>query len=189
MGVWRKKMRCSIKISGAIPVLLLICGCFWGGNSPETRIYDFGVSAPAKQLPWQVNYQLFRNLSGADRRLLLRNADGKIRCDEFNRWLLDPELLLERYLRNSVSGSGKHPVSVRGTLLAFEMDLQRHEAVLKMDFTLVSEGRRKNISCGAVKRFSAAEDRVTQAVNAMTGCAEEIARQLRKQINLFMEKK
>ena len=182
-------MRCGIKISGAIPVLLLMCGCFWGGNSPETRIYDLGSPAPLKRLPWQVNYHLLRNLSGADRRLLLRHADGEIRCDEFNRWLLDPELLLERYLRSSVSGSGVHAVSVRGVLVAFETDLQRHEAVLKMDFTLVSEGRRKEISCAAAKRFSAAGDRVQPAISAMTGCAAEIARQLREQINLFMEKK
>lgn len=51
----------------------------------------------------------FRNLSGSDRRFLYRESDGKMFSDDYNRWLLSPDLMLERQLTRALSPRERGP--------------------------------------------------------------------------------
>lgn len=102
-------------------LLPLMAGCALMSTSyVEPAEYD--LSVPEKPLP-EVRFELgtFRNLSGSDRRFLYRESDGKMFSDDYNRWLLSPDLMLERQLHRALSpreevrtGRKKRPVSAVG---------------------------------------------------------------------------
>ena len=167
-------------LSAAV-LLLTVCGCIWGGQSRETRFFDLRTNQKKNAcLPCEINFMLFRNLSGSDRRFLLRHSGNRLQSDEFNRWLLDPELILERFLREEVQGKGKTTVRVRGVITAFEIDTLRQEAVLAVDFILSSGENTRRLSCRASRKITPENgDFSAGAAAAMNFCALRIAENLR----------
>ena len=171
-------------------VLLTGPGCFFGGSAPETQVFDLAETAGKKMdLPCAVHFLFFRNLSGSDRRFLLRMPDGRVASDEFSRWLLDPELMLERFLRDRIRGEGASPIRIRGVITRFEMDLKRHKALLAADFELRGNDRTVLVSCRSEKDFGAGPFGAAAAAKAMGACAEETALQLGRHIRAFAAKK
>ena len=170
-------------------VLLTSGGCIWGGQSRETRFFDLKAEqSKSLLLPCEVNFMLFRNLSGADRRFLVRQSGNRLRGDEFNRWLLDPELLLERFLREDLRGKSGPTVRVRGVLTAFEFDLLRKEAVLGIDFTLTSGENSRHFNCRIREKISSGgEDFSSSAAAAMNICATRAAGELRRSITALLQ--
>ena len=167
-----------------IPALCLTAGCMFGSRSQAPGIFDLEQPAVRKTaLPFQVEFSLFRNLSGADRRLLTRNGN-RMEYDGSSRWIQDPELLLERYLRTALRGSGKDVVRIRGVITAFETDSQQKTAVLSVDFTLRTGERNTAFSCTAQEKLSGKTPE--QAVKALNACAVRIAAQLEARMKKFM---
>ena len=169
--------------------LLTLAGCIFGGASSQPQIFSLGTSAvKSEKLPCQVRFLLFRNLSGADRRFLYRCEGNQVLGNEFNRWILDPELLLERFLREEIRGGGNESVRVRGVITCFEFDVPKQQAVLSVDFTLYSGDIDRSFNIRSEQTFSVRDDVAGQAAAAaMEKCAFELAGKLRQQIDLLLE--
>jgi len=182
-----KKMLLFVFFCG---ILLAGPGCFFGGSAPETQVFDLAETAGKKMdLPCAVHFLFFRNLSGSDRRFLLRMPDGRVVSAEFSRWLLDPELMLERFLRDRIRGEGPSQIRIRGVINRFEMDLKRHKALLAVDFELRTDDRTVLFPCRSEKDFGAGPFTAAAAAKAMGECAEETALQLGGHIRAFAAKK
>ena len=125
-------------------LLPLMAGCALMSTSyVEPAEYD--LSVPEKPLP-EVRFELgtFRNLSGSDRRFLYRESDGKMFSDDYNRWLLSPDLMLERQLHRALSpreevrtgGRNGRFLRLSGTIYRCEFDRGQKKAVLYVDYTV-----------------------------------------------------
>ena len=161
------------KISYLLPALtvFLLTGCICYSRSRTPEIFDLEPQKIRQTaLPFQVEFSLFRNLSGADRRLLTRDGN-QMKYDADSRWIQDPELLLERFLRTSLCGSGKSVVRVRGVITAFEIDLQKKTAELSVDFTLRSGERSIAFSCSAQEQVDGKKPE--EAVKALSEMLEK----------------
>ena len=163
--------------------LALLTGCIGGGQSSETRLYSLPSVGAKETLPCRVTVLKLRNLSGADRRFLFKYSRNRMQTDEFNRWLLDPELSLERFLRGELKGSGRKDVRVRGVITAFEFDAEKHLAVLAADFTLHCGQLESSFSIRQEKSFSSKET----AAESMGQCAVSLAGELKKRILALYE--
>jgi hypothetical protein len=157
--------------------MTLLSGCI-GGQSSETRLYSLPSGGSRETLPCRVTVLKLRHLSGAASRFLFRFARNRMQTDEFNRWLLDPELSLERFLRGALKGSGKEDIRVRGVITAFEFDAEKHLAVLAVDFTLYNDTLDETFSIRQEKSFTEKEN----AAEAMGQCAVSLAAELRSRI-------
>ena len=105
-------------------------GCFFGKNDLiEPVDYDLVLSEKPLVLPVPVEVETFRNLSGSDRRMALRYSGGRVTADEYCRWLLPPEILLQRSFmaalpRQSGSESGDGVVRLDCVLYRFDFDIE-----------------------------------------------------------------
>ena len=169
--------------------LLTLTGCIFGGASSQPQIFSLGSSAvKSEKLPCQVRFLLFRNLSGSDRRFLYRNEGNLVRGNEFSRWILDPELLLERFLREEIRGGGNESVRIRGVITCFEFDVPRQQAVLSVDFTLYGGDIDRSFNIRSEQPFAAKDDaKGLAAAAAMEKCAFDLAAKLQPQIVLLLE--
>lgn len=175
-----------------VSALLFSGGCMLFQNRyEEPHVYDLGGGLEkAVSLPCKAEFVSFRNLSGADRRFLVRVSGNGLVNDEFNRWLVSPELLLERFLRQSFVSCGDVPVKIRAVITGFEIDRRSNTAILSADFTLRSGGRSTTFSSRVQEPFSASGSAVSgAAAEAMKRCAAKLAGELEKNILLFLEKK
>ena len=168
---------------------LVLSGCIFGGANSQPQIFSLSASAvKSEKLPCQVKFLLFRNLSGSDRRFLYRYGDNQVRGHEFSRWVLDPELLLERFLREEVRGGGNENVRIRGVVTSFEFDVPKQLAVLSVDFTLYGGALERSVSIRTVQKIASGENGAGQAAaGAMGKCALELAGKLQQQIALLLE--
>jgi hypothetical protein len=168
---------------------LILSGCIFGGASSQPQIFSLGASAvKSEKLPCQVRFLLFRNLSGSDRRFLYRYGDNQVRGHEFSRWVLDPELLLERFLREEVRGGGNESVRIRGVITSFEFDVPEQLAVLAVDFTLYGGELERSVSIRTVQKIASGDNESgTAAAGAMEKCALELAGKLQQQVALLLE--
>lgn len=174
-------MNRKLLLSGIFVCLSCFTGCI--GSSSETRFFTLGDNGTEQSLPCRVTVSRFRNLSGADRRFLYRCQNNRMQNDEFNRWLLDPELLLERLLRSKLGGAGHGEVRVRCVITAFEIDTVRNIAVLAGDFTLSCGENIQTFRVREERKFSAESGDIAAAsADAMNQCASALAGKLREKV-------
>lgn len=123
-------------------LLSLLPGCaLISTNYIEPGEYD--LSVPAEPLT-AVRFELgtFRNLSGSDRRFLYREQAERMLSDDYNRWLLTPDLMLERQLQKALfpreTRSNDNGLFLRlgGTIYRFEFDRRSKTAILTVDYTI-----------------------------------------------------
>lgn len=172
-------MKSSVMLAAA--ALLAGAGCaLMGPEYAETAEYDLAhPAAEVPPLPVAVRFGVFRNVSGADRRFLIRTADDRMLTDEYNRWLVSPELLIERRLRAAMPDPEKvrrsgETVRLGGTVYRFELDQQRKLAVVGVDYSARLAGGaslERNILCEAPIR----DDSPAAAVRAMSTAVEKSA--------------
>ena len=178
-------------LTGAIAALL--CGgcVFFTEPYQETIRYDLLPPAPGQEaVPGEIMVEAFRNLSPASRKLLYREADGKLVEEPYAMWAQPPELLLQRYLADyfstrSINGAADMRWVIDGTLFKIELDRTQKKAELGVNFEIrcylngvVRETLRGN------RRFSTPmpETNGAGATAAMSGCAAALAQALEQQM-------
>jgi len=120
--------------------LWLCGGCVLMSNDyVESSDYDLTLPAPEKNTPC-IRIGVFKNLSGSDRRFLCRGQDGRMIPLEYQRWLLSPELMLQRCMYGAfcvdpTADDGKLP-QVSCILFRFEFDEKERTARLSADFEI-----------------------------------------------------
>lgn len=171
---------------GTCGILLpLVAGCaLMSPTYIEPKEYDLAV--PADPLTG-VRFELtgFRNLSGSDRRFLYRETNERMLSDDYNRWLLTPDLMLERQLykalfpRETRSRGDGRLLRLGGTVYRFEFDRTNKTAILTVDYTIRVFTDRRPAGGGSLSVTTEkpiAGDTPAAAAAAMSECvAESIA--------------
>ncbi len=178
----RLNVKRKIWLSGLfLPVL---AGCALMSTSyVEPAEYDLAVKAnPLSEVRFEVGS--FRNLSGSDRRFLYREKGGRMVSDDYNRWLLSPDLLLQRQLQQTLSpeevrSGGRNGMLARigGTIYRFDFDSAARKAVLSVDYTVrIFSPDRKMVGSDSVTVTTEAEiqgNSPEAAAAAMSDCVEQ----------------
>ena len=123
---------------GLAALSLLGAGCVFSRNDyVENAEFDLELPKQAENAP-AVRVGVFKNLSGSDRRIMVRRGDGQVVPLEYQRWRMSPELLLQRctYGAFQISEDNASP-RLNATIYRFEFDERDNKAHLAVDFTLV----------------------------------------------------
>ncbi len=175
-----------LKIMLSAAVALVLCGCVFFQNSyVEPAEFDLLNSVPASSNPaaLPVHFGVFRNLSGADRRFLVRRSDGTISRDEYRRWLMEPELMLERCFNEQLSpaagNDAAEAVTVSGVIYRFEFMLEPPQARFEARFKLRYKSQIREVSVDITRDITEEQP----AGLAMAACVEAAADRLRQEID------
>jgi len=170
-------------------LLPLLSGCaLMSSNYIEPKEYD--LSVPAEPLTG-VRFELgtFRNLSGSDRRFLYREKAERMLSDDYNRWLLMPDLMLERQLQKALfpretrSDGGGLLLCLSGTIYRFEFDRESKTAVLTVNYTIrIFNDRRLagSVSLSVTTEKPIEGDTPASAAAAMSECVADSIAAVRK---------
>ena len=168
--------------------LLMIClstlefGCFFGKNDfVEPVNYDLSLPEKSLTVPVPVEFELCRNLSGTDRRMALRYSDKRVVADEYNRWLLPPEVMLQRMFIAALSAKDAADlpaVKVVGVLYRFDFEVEEKMAAAAAEFTFRFRNAviRRNIVKKATCKADTAAARAAAMDQAVAEMAAEVAR-------------
>lgn len=122
---------------GAAALMLLGSGCVFSRNDYVENA-EFDLELPKRHVE-QFRVGVFRNLSGSDRRVLVRRGDGQVVPLEYQRWRLSPELLLQRCIYGAfdiVPDNVKDAPRLNAVVYRFEFDERDNKAHLAVDFQI-----------------------------------------------------
>ncbi|MPN61126.1 hypothetical protein SDC9_208860 [bioreactor metagenome] len=112
-----------------------------------------------------------------------------MRSDDYNRWLLPPDMMIERQLHKMLfpsetrsDGDGRL-LRLGGTIYRFEFDRENRTAVLTVDYTvriLVDRRPAGSGSLSVTTQRTLTDDTPAAAAAAMSGCVEESVAAARK---------
>ncbi len=159
---------------------LALTGCLF---SPYREIVYYDLRPVQEQTAVQVDVSDFLNRAGVTSRFQYRSSDGRIQTDPDNKWIVPPEVLVARGLRDCFNGrNGKFlsvgkRIRVSGELVHFEVLTDRMVFLLGARVTLSGEGREtKVMDFLTEEKISSAkpEDVVNAAGNAVSKLAGQI---------------
>lgn len=120
----------------ALLSLLLAGGCVFTPNTyVENSEFDLKLPKQVKSAP--IRLGVFKNLSGADQRFMVRRGDGRVVSLEYQRWRLSPELMLMRCMYGAFNVAAQNAdgvPQVNAVIYRFEFD--ENAARLAVDFTI-----------------------------------------------------
>ena len=135
-------------VLAALGVAAAVAGCVFSQNAYiENSDFDLAMPAFDKAVK-PVTLGVFQNLSGADSRYLCRNSDGRMVKREYLRWMMAPELLLQRcaFSAFTVDPYGEDKSQRIGCVLyRFEFDETAAAAKFSAEFFIEHDGKRRVI--------------------------------------------
>ncbi len=121
---------------------LLLGGCGILSSEPyrETAIYDLSAGK-AKQLPaFTVRIDGFNNLTPANRKMLFRQADGRLLEAPYTAWAQAPDQMLRRYLSEYFARdhmtSTNAGCDISGSIFQFDLDYQCQKVLLGVNYEI-----------------------------------------------------
>ena len=155
---------------GLTGLMLAFCGCaMFGREYQAAKTYDLTVKGHS-QLPVQL--KRLRNLSGADIRFWSALDAVQVASDEYARWRLAPDLMLERaFLEYFRQAAGPYEIEASAVLTRFEFDLASHQAVFGWRVQLTCQDKTINETSTFTSPISG--DRPDDAAAAMGRCLEQ----------------
>ena len=116
-------------------------GCLFGQNDYVENA-EFDLALPKRiATAGSVRMGVFKNLSGSDRRFLIRRDDGQVVPLEYQRWRLAPELLLQRCVYGAFEVAPDNDESrprLNAVIYCFEFDEREKQACLAVDLILTN---------------------------------------------------
>ena len=186
--------------AGLAALALLGSGCILTQND-YVENSEFDLELP-KHYGEKFRIGVFKNLSGSDRRLLVRRGDGQVEPLEYQRWRLSPELLLQRCIHSAfdiVPDNAESVPRLNAVIYRFEFDERDKKAHLAADFQIPDyrapasaapayEYDQKHpypltIRCDVAVPVKNSGDPGAARAAAMSECARLAVEQLRKDIN------
>ena len=130
----------------AAGVAAVVAGCVFSQNA-YIENSEFELALPAFDRSVKpVTLGVFQNLSGADSRYLCRRRDGQMVKREYQRWMMSPELLLQRCIYSAFTVDphevGKLP-RIGCLLYRFEFDESGSAAKFSAEFFIDRGGERR----------------------------------------------
>ena len=122
---------------GLAALALLGAGCVFSRNDYVENA-EFDLELPKRQCG-VLRLGVFKNLSGSDRRFLMRRGDGQVVPLEYLRWRLSPELLLQRCIYGAFevkSDNAEKTSRLNAVIYRFEFDERDNKAHLAVDFQI-----------------------------------------------------
>jgi len=118
---------------------MLVSGCVFTRESfTPVRYFDIGNPDPAKFAGIHLNVGQFSVAGPYRQEMVIRTVGNELVKDSFNRWALPPDAMLSRYFRIAFAeGRGRTDYTLSGSILSFEADLPKKEAVLTIEYRLV----------------------------------------------------
>ena len=178
-------MKKQLLAAGLAALALLGSGCIFSQNDYVENA-EFDLELP-KRMPATVRIGVFKNLSGSDRRVLVRRSDGQVVPLEYQRWRLSPELLLQRCIYGAFDVAPDNAEGVprlNAVVYRFEFDDRDKKAHLSVDFQIPdfrspvsaapAEGdssRALTVRCDHAVPVEAGGDPGAARAAAMSGCA------------------
>ena len=154
-------------------VLLLVTGCIFSGRdytAPAT--YDLGTQLAQCSIP--INRLRVSNESGADKRFLYRSKNNRMSWDEYNLWMLEPELLFRRALKSVFPVRSGSAADISCTIDRFEFDLSKKNAILKVTVVISRGTESFTFVCDRKEHFvSGSSDSAAEAMNKCVKSAME----------------
>lgn len=118
----------------------------------EVRYHDLGNPDIINANGPYVDFSKFTTSGPYKTKMVFRSENNELQINEYNRWAQSPESLIGRYLQiafraNPPNGNMKK-YSVNGTVLVFEADKKKQQAVLIIEYTIVEpyQGKKKSFS-------------------------------------------
>ena len=174
-----KKFLMSVSFAS---VLLATGGCIFTEN-PYVENAEFDLELPkleskAPQKP--IRLGVFKNLSGSDRRFMVRRGDGQVMSLEYQRWRLSPEIMLMRCMYGVFQIRGQEAIDspqVSVVIYRFEFDDRDGKAHLAADFMLTTPNSSSLRSAPTVRvdvavPVKGSGDPAAARAEAMSKCAE-----------------
>lgn len=188
-------MKKVLMLAVVFSVSLWTGGCVFTSNDyVENAEFDLELPKPVKST--EIRLGVFKNLSGSDRRFLMRRGDGQVVPLEYQRWRMSPELMLMRCMYGcfticSVEADGAPQLGA--VLYRFEFDERDDKAHLAVDF-LVSDLRApvshpevtahpETVRCDVAVPVKASNDLAAARAAAMSECARLAIEKLSSAMN------
>ena len=189
MKIWEKIAGVKLWICGLLLPFLAGAGCaYLSPGYIEPKEFDLAVAAtPLTGMRFQLG--TFRNLSGSDRRFLYRGKDERMLADDYNRWLLTPDLMLERqfhkalFPRETRCSEQDRLLRLDGTIYRFEFDRTKRTAILSVDYTIRIFNNRRPAGVSSLSVTTEKPilgETSASAAAAMSGCVSESVARVRK---------
>ena len=130
----------------AAGMVFAVTGCIFSQNAYiESSEYDLALPRFEKTAV-PVSLGVFQNLSGADSRYLCHRSDGQMIKREYLRWMLSPELLLQRCMYGAFTvdpyGDAEQP-RIGCLLYRFEFAEAPGAAKVSAEFFIERDGKRR----------------------------------------------
>lgn len=169
--------------AASVGMVFAVAGCIFSQNAYiENSEFDLALPAFDKSAT-QITLGVFQNLSGSDRRYLRRRRDGQMVKEEYLRWLMAPELMLQRCMYGAFSvdpeGAADQLPRVSCHLYRFEFDDNTVAAKLSAEFFIEREGKRQVVRVDVSAPVNG-ELTGESGAAAMNACAGRAFAELRK---------
>lgn len=176
------------KLCSLCSLLLVLTGCVLTPHS------DHPASTYDLQTPARIKTQDFFILSAVSNQTPARNkfyyrTGNTVQFDHYRNWVQPPEMLLERYLLKKFpyrSNGEKNPIEVKLSIIGFEFDLTRSEAVLSLNYTLRNITQKNQGNITIREKFTANADAMVTAMDKAVAAAAE---KLEMELNKFQNQK
>ena len=161
-------------------------GCVFTRNDYVENV-EFDLELPKFAPKRPVRMGVFRNLSGSDRRFMLRRGDGQVVSLEFQRWRMSPELLLQRCMYGAfdVVEDASGVPQLNATIYRFEFDERDKKAHLAVDFWIpglpgrAPGARPLTVRVDEAVALTPGDDLAAARAAAMSECARKAVEKLR----------
>ena len=167
---------------------MLFNGCVLTPHTDHpVSTYDLQVAAPV--IP-----QDFFIISAVSNQTPARNkfyyrSGNTVQFDHYRNWVQPPEMLLERFLLKKFpyrSNGEKNPIEVKLSIIGFEFDLTRSEAVLSLNYTLRNITQKNQGNITIREKFTPTADAMVAAMDKAVAAAAE---KLEMELNKFQNQK
>ena len=133
--------------AGMLAALTLLSGCRGGlfGSQPYREVGYYALRTPTPQPcdGYDLEIVSFRMLAAGRNKMVYRDASCRVLIDDYNKWLQSPSFMVRQYLQtyfapSDAVRSAATPLQLRlrGTVVAFEIDLKAQEVVLGVEYTI-----------------------------------------------------
>lgn len=115
---------------------LFISGCFFTKEAfVPVRYYDVGNPDPSRFSKITLKTGAFTVTGPYKQEMIFRSDKNELVKEQYSRWAIAPDMMLKRYLKMAFAdGRSKVEYTITGTILSFEADLSRKEAVLTVEY-------------------------------------------------------
>lgn len=174
-----------LKILFLIFVLGFVTSCVLSPTPfREVKYHDLGNPEAINEQGPFVEFSRWTLNGPYKTKMVFRGANNQLIINEYHKWAQTPDALLGRYLTLAFRGrpesdSVKRYI-VKGSILAFEANQEKSQAVLMIEYSIVDPYQGKKKSFSRTLTAEMAEVRPESLAGAMSKIADNLAGQLKK---------